>query len=428
MLAYSKTFLPTHRLFIGGLAAGFFALVAWLTLAHIDIVVNAQGKLQPASFVRIAQPTEDGVVRGVPVRDGQVVSPGQVLVELDPAYAQEDVRSAEKQRGKLMLQLERIEAELNGQPFTPVSGSAELQSAAAGEFTLRKQALVAALSEAKAAEARANSDRATVLERLRQAEQLLPLVSKQAHQQGQLREQGFVSDAAATDKDKELVAARQELAAQQSALRSAEAAMVQARSAATRVLTDYRRQLAAERTQASAELVALESDLSKRGHRLTQLALKAPVGGVVNGLASLSPGQVVKAGQTLLTVVPSGEKLRFEGWVRNEDAAYIAPGMPTKVKLAAYPFQKYGWIEGEVSWLGVDSETPESMRNTQGEPLFYRMRIDLNTQALTRDGQQYDVKPGMQAVADVQIGSRTIWEYLTSPMRKTLLEAARERS
>jgi hemolysin D len=423
----SPTFLPVHRLFIGALAAAGAATVAWACLADIDIVVNAQGKLQPASFVRIAQPAEDGVVRAVAVRDGQDVTAGQLLVEMDPVYAREDVRSAEKQRERLTLQLARIDAELAGQPFAPSAGAADLRAAAVGEFTLRKQALAAALAEASAAEARATSDQATVSERLRQAEQLLPLVSKQAKQQDQLRAQGFVSDAAATDKDKELVAARQELAAQQSALRSAEASLAQARSAAARVLTDYRRQLAAERTQAGSELATLESDLSKRGHRLAQTELKAPAAGQVNGLAALAPGQVVKAGQTLLTVVPAGEKLRFEGWIRNEDAAYVAPGMPAKVKLAAYPFQKYGWVEGEVAWLGVDSEIPESMRNAQGEPLFYRVRIDLKAQALKRDDQRYDVKPGMQAVGDVQIGSRTLLEYLTSPMRKTLLEAAREK-
>jgi len=423
----STSFLPVHRLFIGVLAAAFLALVAWAALAHIDIVVNAQGKLVPASYVRVAQPVEGGAIRKVNVRDGQHVAAGDALVELDPLYAQEDVRSAETQRERLELQLARIDAELNGRPFSPSSGSADLRAAAVAEFDLRKQALAAALAEATAAEKRAASDLATAAERFRQAEQLLPLVSKQAQQQSALRAQGFVSDAAATDKDKELVAAKQELAAQQSALSAAQASLSQARSASTRVLADHRRQLAVERAQVLAELATLAADLSKREHRLSQLTLKAPVAGQVNGLAALTPSQVVQAGQTLLTVVPDGEKLRFEGWLRNEDAAYVAPGMSVKVKLAAYPFQKYGWIEGEVAWLGVDAETPESMRNAQGEPLFYRVRVELREQELVRDGQRYATKPGMQAVADVQIGSRTLFEYLTSPMRKTLLEAAREK-
>lgn len=395
--------------------------------ADIDTIVSAQGKLVPTSFVRVTQPPEDGTVRRVAVHDGQPVRAGETLVELDPLYAQEDVRTSESQRDRQRLVLARVDAELSNTPFVPKVGSAELRAAALVDYNLRKQSLAPALAEASAAEAKALSERTTVGERLQQAEQTLPLVSKQARQQSELRAQGFVSDAAATDKDKELVAARQELAAQRSALNAANAAVAQAQSSAARVLADYRRQLAAERAQAAAELATADSDVSKRGHRLSSMALKAPVAGTVNGLGGLAAGQVVKAGQSLLTLVPDGEKLRFEGWVRNEDAAYVTPGMPAKVKLAAYPFQKYGWAEGEVAWLGVDSETPESMRNAQGEPLFYRVRIDLKAQALLRDGQSYSVKPGMQAVGDVQIGKRTLLEYLTSPVRKTLLEAAREK-
>jgi HlyD family secretion protein len=176
-----------------------------------------------------------------------------------------------------------------------------------------------------------------------------------------------------------------------------------------------------------ADLASAEAEAAKRTHRLQQTTLTAPVAGTVNGLAALAVGQVVSSGSTLLTVVPQGEALRLEGWLRNEDAAYVTPGMPAKVKAAAYPFQKYGWVEAEVFWIGVDAETPESMRNAQGEPLFYRVRFDLKRQTLTRDGQAYALKPGMQAVGDIQIGKRTLFEYLTSPMRKVLLEAGREK-
>lgn len=423
----SQNFLPVHRLFILSLAGAFFALLAWASLADIDIVVNAQGKLVPTSFVRVAQPAEDGVIRKVLVRDGQHVAAGAPLLELDPLYAAEDVRASETQHARLTLQIARIDAELSGSAFTPVTGTTELRVQASAEFALRKQALAAALQESKAGEAKATADVEGAKERLRQAEDLFPLVEKQALQQRTLLSQGFVSEAAATDKEKELVASRQELAAQKNILASAEASLIQASSGAMRVLTDYRRQLAAERAQAAADLSALDADLAKRGHRLALTELKTHVAGQVNGLASLAAGRVVKAGEPLLTVVPDNEKLRFEGWVRNEDAAFVAPGMPAKVKLAAYPFQKYGWLEGEVSWLGVDAETPDSMRNAQGEPLFYRIRVDLRTQSLSRDGEQFETKPGMQAIGDVQIGSRTLLEYLTSPLRKTVLEAAREK-
>jgi HlyD family secretion protein len=422
-----ERFIGTHRLFIAALSAAFFAFVGWAFFAEIDTVVSAQGKLAPVSFVRVAQPVEGGVIRAIRVKDGETVAAGATLLELDPLYAAEDAKSSGSQLDRLKLQLARIDAELAGASFAPREGPEALRVAALNEYALRKQALATSLAEARAAAERATSDARTADEQLSRARQLLPLVAKQSGMQQELLSQGFVSDAAATDKLRELVDARQELAARQAAVQSSRAGVAQAQAAIARVHADYRRQLAAERAQVIADLATAEAESAKRSHRLQQTALTAPVAGTVNGLAALSVGQVVSAGSTLLTVVPQGEALRLEGWLRNEDAAYVAPGMPAKVKAAAYPFQKYGWVEAEVSWIGVDAETPESMRNAQGEPLFYRVRFDLKRQALTRGGQSYVLKPGMQAVGDIQIGKRTLVEYLTSPMRKVLLEAAREK-
>lgn len=217
------------------------------------------------------------------------------------------------------------------------------------------------------------------------------------------------------------------IAAQRMALMAQSAAAEQASAGLLRVQTEYQKALQVERAQVLAELSKVKADLSKAEHRIALSELRSPVAGVVNSLAVKTPGQVVQAGAALLTVVPENESLIAEVWVRNEDAGLVSPGMPVKVKLVAFPFQKYGWIEGEVRWIGADSETPEFMRNTAGETLFYRARIALNRQQLTRDGKQFQAKPGMQVVADIQLGERTLLEYLTSPLKKTVLEAARER-
>lgn len=222
-MASPAQFLPVHRAFISVLVAAFFALLGWASFARLDIVVVATGKLNPSGFVQVSQPPEEGVLLRVLVKDGDSVSRGQPLLELDPGYAAADVNTVEQQRAKLNLQLQRVQAELEGKPFLP-SLSSPLSQAAVLEYTLRRQALSAALTESDASQARASADENTAKERLRQAEQLLPLVARQAEQQAQLREQGFVSEAAVADKEKEFVSARQELAAQRSSVLAAGAA------------------------------------------------------------------------------------------------------------------------------------------------------------------------------------------------------------
>ena len=432
-------FLATHRLLVTSLAAAFAAAFSWACWAELDIVAIAEGRVQPVTTVRVSQPAEGGVVREVLVQDGQHVQAGTPLVSLDPLPAEQDAVASRSQQARLRVQLQRIDAELSGQPFSPAPAAAlgsagtaaasdlALREAALREYALRRQALAAATAEARAAYEKASSDALAVQERLVQAQRRLPLTTKQLEMQQALRAQGFVSEKEVNDRLKDHVDAQQELAAQLKAVQSARSGVTQAEAAMARVEGDYRKQLASERAQAAAELAAADAEAAKRGHRLSQTTLVAPIAGTVNGVGALSPGQVVAAGASLLSVVPQGTPLRFEGWLKNEDAPYVLSEMPTRVKVAAYPFQKYGWLEGSVSWRAVDAETPEALRNVQGEHLLYKVRVSLASQSLVRDGKRVELQPGMQATADVVIGKRTLMEYLLNPARKVLSEAARER-
>lgn len=415
-----QSFLRLHRLGILFLAAGFSAFILWATLADLDIVVTAQGKLVPVNFVQVAQPAESGIVRRVLVADGDTVKAGQPLVEMDPVFAQADSKSAEAEASLLRQQLARITAEQSGATL------AVTDPQVLSDYLARRAAYQALCAEAQSALALARAELETARQRMAKAGQLAPVARQQAAMLEKLEASGFVSKAALNDKRLGQIEAEQEEQVQARAVAAAEAAVRQAQAALARVDADYRRQLAAERTDITARLAQAEATLSKSAHREALTVLRAPVAGVVTGLFVKSANQVVGAGTVLLSLVPQGEPLRFEGWMRNEDSAFVTPDMPAKVKLSAYPFQKYGWLEGSVTWLGVDSETPESMRNVSGEPLFYRVRVEVPQALLGKQGG-HPLKPGMQAIADVQIGTRTPFEYLISPVRKVALESARER-
>jgi HlyD family secretion protein len=95
-----------------------------------------------------------------------------------------------------------------------------------------------------------------------------------------------------------------------------------------------------------------------------------------------------------------------------------------KVKLAAFTFQKYGMLEGEVAHVGADAagEPPKG-----AEPLPYRTLVNLKSQVLEADGQKHQLSPGMQVSAEIHLGTRTVLEYLLSPVSQAFHEAARER-
>ncbi|MDO8416590.1 MAG: HlyD family type I secretion periplasmic adaptor subunit [Agitococcus sp.] len=408
-----------HRLFGGLLISALMCLAAWAYFGQLDIVVTAQGRLVPQNFVRVSQPLEGGAIKEILVHDGQHVVQGQSLLKLDQVNASQDRAALERDNFRLVATLARIEAELSDKAGTTTD--------AMPEYVLRRMAQQSTVQEAQQGSERASADLSAAQAELARLKDLQGFASRQEGMTRQLQSQGFLSQAAYEDKQKEFVDARNRITSQEKNINALRAAAAQAGTAVERVRAEYRKNLIVEQTQVRAELSKTEAELAKAAHREVVADLVAPVAGIVNNLSVKSVGAVVQQGAVLLTVVPDNEPLMAEVWVRNEDAGLIFPTMLAKVKMAAFPFQKYGWLEGAVQWVGADAETPESMRNTAGEVLFYRARIKLSRQFLERENKRFEAKPGMQVTVDVMLGERTLFEYLTSPIKKTVLEAARER-
>jgi HlyD family secretion protein len=66
-------------------------------------------------------------------------------------------------------------------------------------------------------------------------------------------------------------------------------------------------------------------------------------------------------------------------------------------------------------------------KSPNGQPYSYRALIELNSQELLVNGVRHALSPGMQVTAEIHLGSRTILEYLLSPVMGAFQEAGRER-
>ena len=132
--------------------------------------------------------------------------------------------------------------------------------------------------------------------------------------------------------------------------------------------------------------------------------------------------------------MPVGEDLQVDVLVRHIDAGFVRVGQRAKVKLASYPFQKYGLLDGTVVHLSADASDSPPLRRDGVEddsmpttPSGYRARIDFAPQSIAFDGHALPLASGMQAVAEIRLGDRTLLEYLLAPVQKAWHEAARER-
>jgi len=415
---------------------GFLALLlAWSFVGRLDIVAVADGKLVPASYLKIVQPAEAGVIKEILVREGEAVRQGQVLMRMDASLAESDLRATGAEYQARRLALKRIDAQLSGRVLAKDAGDPDDAFAKArAQFLANKAAHESLLAQERVTLEKARHDLAVATEVRNKLRQTLPHYREQEAAYAKLVQDGFAGKILYTDKQRERIEKEQDLSAQEATILSARASIEQSERRMAQIGADYRKQLETERADIAPLAERSSQDLRKQAHKHSLLELKAPQDGVVKDLATHTTGTVTAPGTILMTLVPREEALRAEVWVRNDDIGFVRPGQRVRIKLATYMFQKYGFVEGEVLRVsadaaeqGAEGQTAVASRGRPSTPLAFKTLVDLKSQSLGHDGRDLRLQPGMQVSAEVHLGTRTAMEYLLSPVQKAWHEAARER-
>ncbi len=429
---------PLPRMVLRGLLILCLVMLLWAIFGRLDIVSVADGKLVPVSYIKIVQPSEAGIVREITIKEGQLVSKDQILIRMDANLSDADSKAVQAALQHKSLELRRIEAELSGQPFKRQANDAnELFNRIYAEYQSNRRALEDDIAAENANLQKARSDLSATMEVQHKHEQTLPSYQAQEVAYNKLVKDGFAGKLMGQEKQRDRIEAEQDLRTQEFNAKSLEASIAQSQKRLNQVQSDYRQKLEADRVATYAEFQRLEQEWVKQSHKNSLLELKAPQAGIVKDLATHTPGTVVSPGTVLMTLVPNDEALQAEVWLKNEDAGFVHQGQLVKVKLMAYPFQKYGMIDGKVIQVSADAtdkSAPSNNQNNSGSnqantmsQLSYRTIIQLDKQSLQIEQAKLNITSGMQVVAEIKLADQTVMEYLLSPVRKAFHEAGRER-
>ena len=416
-------------------------LAAWSIFGKLDIVASAEGKLVPQSYVKIVQPADGGIVQDILVKEGQHVVAGQILLRMDTKDAMADQSTIGTQLALRSLQLRRIDAELGNKALTRQAGDPDdLFRQVQAQYSDRRNTYTSALGGAQDALNKAERDYDSGKEVLAKLREVTPLLKEQADSYTNMGKEGYVPLVQVRDKQRDYLEKSRDLKAQESNLASLEAAVSAANKQIAELTSKYRSDLQNERIDAEGQYRKFQQDMVKQEHKTGLLELKAPQAGIVKDLATHTVGTVVSPGTILLSLVPDNESLVAEVMVKNDDVGFVYPHQKVKIKLAAYPFQQYGMLDGEVVTVGADAnDDQQAQQNRQMQiqsggggdrntpPTIYKALVTLNTQELTVDRAQFKLVPGMQVTAEINQGKRTVLEYILSPLEKTVRESGRER-
>jgi hemolysin D len=417
---------PTARI-TAWLLLGLLAVaLLWLVLGQVDVVASAPGKLVPADDVKLIQPGAAGIVHAILVRDGQSVRAGQPLVELDPTVSDADTAQAGKALETAMLDAARLHAVLSaldgqGLRFTPPAGTTADVAATQLAFARAQLAGIQAASRTHAADTQAA--RAAGAEAQIQAAKLtetLPLLDEQIAANEKLLEKGYVSKLRVIEMRRQRLTAARDRDAALATARKAEAQIAVAGGNSSQSTAEARARVLADLAKAESDARLRKEELTKATNRSSLQRLVSPVDGTVTQLAVHTVGGVVEAAKPIMVIVPARGKLVAEVAIANRDVGFVGVGQPVALKIEAFPFTRYGAVQGRLEQISSDAIQDEK------RGLIYTARVTLDRATIRRDGATVALTPGMAVTADIRIGRRSLASYLLSPIDEIRRTAARE--
>ena len=425
---------PAPRRFALAICALFVAALAWACLGHVDIVAVAPGRVVVSQRTKTLQPLETSVVRQVRVKNGDAVSAGQVLVELDATNALADgatlaeqwraAASDERHSAALLEALRLNRAPESALPAAGVDGGPDDlfdTPFERGQLQAEWADVSARLARLGSEVAQREAQLATARAAIAKLEATLPLARQREADVKSLSAQGFMSGHAGQDRERERIIIEQDLLTERARLAEAMAAQRESVDARSAYLAETRRELGERQAQAALKRQQLTQERSKAEQRQRLTQLVAPVAGTVQQVAVHTEGGVVTPAQVLMVIVPRDALVTAEVVIDNKDIGFVNAGQAAVIKLETFPYTRYGTVGATVSSVSADAVTDE-----QRGAIFPAV-LALQQTSIDVDGKRIGLSPGMNLSAEITTGQRRVIDYLLSPVRQAMGESLRER-
>ncbi|MDP2818991.1 MAG: HlyD family type I secretion periplasmic adaptor subunit [Polaromonas sp.] len=410
------------RLLVNSLGIVLVLAILWAGLSEIDEITKGEGKVIPSKQLQIMQSLDGGVVSEILVQEGQVVEPGQILVNIDTTRFDSSVKENRVQYLALLARAARVRALAEGVPFVPPPEAVadapktveeELRAYEASTSTLNAQ-----LSIAQQQLAQRQQELVEMRAKREQASRAYDLTAKELGYTRPLLKDGAVSEVELLRLERETgrFLGEREMASAQ--ISKTQSAIVEASRKIQEITLNFQSEARKELSETLAKLNVSSASGVGLADKVDKSSLRSPVRGTVKRLLVNTVGGVVQPGRDIIEIVPLEENLLLEAKVLPKDIAFLRPGDRALVKFTAYDFSIYGGLEAKLEFIGADSVTDER-GNT-----FYTVRVRTEKSKL---GEGLPIIPGMVAEVDIITGQKSILSYILKPVLKAKQAAFTER-
>ncbi|MEN9315901.1 MAG: hypothetical protein RIS35_2294 [Pseudomonadota bacterium] len=369
------------------LIIGFLVFLGVAYLVRIDQVTRGAGTVISSSRVQVIQSVDGGVLETLPVREGDLVSKGQILATLNQTRLAAAVKELDSKLAALRAQAIRLRAEVTGSDR--VDFPRDLKVGFPDQVRVQQSLFI--------------QRRQSIAEELRTLAEAVRLARADALLVHQLAKTGDVSQSEVIRVDR--------------AVNEAEA---QRNNRRNKYLQDAQAELA----KAEDDIGQVQEQRTQRARQLEDSVFRAGVPGIIKNVRVTTLGGVLKGGEELMQIVPVDEELITEVKIKPSDIAQVRSGLDAQIRFDPFDYTLYGAVKGSVAYVSADT-LREDTRN--GEQTYYRVHVRTPMPVTSNSGRALEILPGMTAQVDIRTGERSLLSYLLKPIRKTLAESLGER-
>jgi hemolysin D len=416
------------RLTFYALIGLFVALLAVSLLLQMNRVVTSNaGQILTTEPTIVLQALDSSIIKSLDAKEGERVKAGALLATLDPTFAAADVSAATSQIASLEAQVARAEAELAHRDFdppgamSPAGAYGALQKAyylqRKGQFEAQLRAFDEQIAQNKAAMRKLREDLAHYEDRVKISQEIESMRASLAASQFGSRLNLLI----ATDQRMEILRTQE---FDRNGLIESEHQLASTIANREAFVQQWTGQVSQELVTARNALDTARQQLAKAAKHQELVRLEAPEDAVVLKMAKLSVGSVLKEGDPFITLAPLHSRVEAEVHINARDIGFVRPGDSATVKLDAFNFVEHGTAAGAVSWISEGSFSQDD-NGTPVDP-YYKARVAFTEVKLNAVPDSFRLVPGMTLVADINVGSRSVFMYLLKGVIRGVNDAMRE--
>ena len=417
----------------GNLLIGVFivGLGIWSVLAPLKSAAVASGVIEPESSRKTIQHLEGGIVRRILVKNGDAVTAGQVLIELDDTKSRSERDSIQGQLWDAEGSRARLLAEQTGSDhivFPKDLSAAMDKDLSVGSIITGQRKIFEARREVMQAEAGITNEK---IAQVRQeivglSAQKAALTDRAAISQLELDQVTALNAKGLERKNTVLNLQREkaDLAGQEGQVEAQISRAYQMISGAqadlAKLESDRLSEVAQGMRDMESQIMQLRERLWAIDDQLSRTDIRAPEDGTIMNLRIHTAGGVIGAGEPLVDLVPRSDRLIVSAHVRPEDINLVRAGLEAQVHLLPYNQRRVPLLKGRVEYVSADRLTDAQ----SGQP-YFAATIRVTDERLAKMSD-VELVAGMPAQALIETGKSSVALYAIRPLLDSFNRAFRE--